>query len=543
MILLSLFGFALMLSAWLVPAYFRAVDAQVVVQSGQRTSTLVDEAIRNLKAGMVGQARLLQAAAQQCGQAGSKDLDRALGEAAAWQASQSGFSEVDAILRNDPLGRKWDGQPVMNLLADRTVRQTFRKHLENTYRSGILEVVKTRGLTELRHFSPADSAAGQPYEAASLLAGLLVEDEQLPSSLRQEMESLAYRATRKNETQVLELFYLDLITLGNRMNRGQLVDVLKCVVDLGTLRDLANLSREASQQWQVLAGAVLLNGSAQEVTGYLLRHAQTGMTDLQFALRYGQGALHKLLSSHARIYDSPWRKRLLAYEPFYTVFGVWQQVANEANHWGLLLKYGLLVGGAFLLGRGLIDLIPAAVRIADKGWTNPAQWVVFGVLVISVFALCEPFLFTPNQMSHLPQGWKMPMFGEVIPITISNKFKPMNDPLTVISLGVFLVLQAIIYVLCLRKMTEIRRQQVPSRIKLKLLENEENLFDSGLYCGLGGTVASLVVLTLGIIKPGLMAAYASTLFGIIFVAVLKIFHLRPFRRRLIIDAELWNANE
>ena len=41
-------------------------------------------------------------------------------------------------------------------------------------------------------------------------------------------------------------------------------------------------------------------------------------------------------------------------------------------------------------------------------------------------------------------------------------------------------------------------QQVPSRIKLKLLENEENMFDSGLYVGLGGTVASLVFLAMGI---------------------------------------------
>ena len=92
-------------------------------------------------------------------------------------------------------------------------------------------------------------------------------------------------------------------------------------------------------------------------------------------------------------------------------------------------------------------------------------------------------------------------------------------------------------------MAEIRRQQVPSRIKLKLLENEENMFDSGLYIGLGGTVASLVFLAMGILKPSLMAAYASTLFGIIFVAILKIVHLRPFRRRLIIDAELWNTDE
>jgi hypothetical protein len=33
----------------------------------------------------------------------------------------------------------------------------------------------------------------------------------------------------------------------------------------------------------------------------------------------------------------------------------------------------------------------------------------------------------------------------------------------------------------------------------------------------------------------LMAAYSSTLFGIIFVAILKIFHVRPYRKNLILN--------
>jgi hypothetical protein len=34
-----------------------------------------------------------------------------------------------------------------------------------------------------------------------------------------------------------------------------------------------------------------------------------------------------------------------------------------------------------------------------------------------------------------------------------------------------------------------------------------------------------------------MAAYSSTSFGIIFVVVFKIFHLRPTRRKLLLEAE------
>ena len=88
------------------------------------------------------------------------------------------------------------------------------------------------------------------------------------------------------------------------------------------------------------------------------------------------------------------------------------------------------------------------------------------------------------------------------------------------------------------KLAEIRRQTLPSKLKLRLLENEEHLFDAGLYFGFVGTVLSLVMVSLGVGKFSLMAAYSSTSFGIIFVSILKIFHVRPYRRRLILDADM-----
>ena len=54
-----------------------------------------------------------------------------------------------------------------------------------------------------------------------------------------------------------------------------------------------------------------------------------------------------------------------------------------------------------------------------------------------------------------------------------------------------------------------------------------------------GTVVSLILISMGFLKGvGVMSAYSSTSFGIIFVSIVKIFHLRPYRRRLIMDAEL-----
>jgi hypothetical protein len=115
----------------------------------------------------------------------------------------------------------------------------------------------------------------------------------------------------------------------------------------------------------------------------------------------------------------------------------------------------------------------------------------------------------------------------------------MIDKYSAMALLVFFVIQAMIYVFCRMKLAEIRRETLPSKLKLRLLENEEHLFDAGLYFGFVGTVASLILISMGFMKGvGVMSAYSSTSFGIIFVSIVKIFHLRPYRRRLIMDAEM-----
>jgi hypothetical protein len=78
-------------------------------------------------------------------------------------------------------------------------------------------------------------------------------------------------------------------------------------------------------------------------------------------------------------------------------------------------------------------------------------------------------------------------------------------------------------------------------MKLRLIDNEENLFDFGLYVGLGGTVLSLILVAVGIVEASLMAAYASTLFGILFTAIFKVMHLRPYRRKLILETDASQA--
>jgi hypothetical protein len=82
----------------------------------------------------------------------------------------------------------------------------------------------------------------------------------------------------------------------------------------------------------------------------------------------------------------------------------------------------------------------------------------------------------------------------------------------------------------------VKNEEVKPGLKLKLLDNEENLFDLGLYIGLGGTVLSLILLMVMTDRTdALIGAYTSTLFGILFVAALKIFVVRPYRNHLLIQ--------
>ena len=115
---------------------------------------------------------------------------------------------------------------------------------------------------------------------------------------------------------------------------------------------------------------------------------------------------------------------------------------------------------------------------------------------------------------------------------------------TAIIAGAFLLVQIVIFVICLSRISQVKREEAKPKLKLALLDNEENLFDLGLYIGLGGTVLSLILLlVLDVKQDALIGAYTSTLFGILFVAALKIFVVRPYRNHLLIKQEDEKRNE
>jgi hypothetical protein len=208
----------------------------------------------------------------------------------------------------------------------------------------------------------------------------------------------------------------------------------------------------------------------------------------------------------------------------------------------LALKYFCFLLGGFLAFRGLDRFLrdPAAPRSGIHAVLPRLKTTLVAVLFCLVLiALSEPFLLKGSAASRPNVSVAVPSLSSSSEILNNNpqRTSPTMDLSTIVSISIFALIQVLVFVICLLKISEIDRQQVPALLKLKLMENEENLFDSGLYVGIGGTAAALVLQVLGVIEPNLLAAYSSNLFGITCVALVKIRHVRPYKNRLILSAE------
>lgn len=272
------------------------------------------------------------------------------------------------------------------------------------------------------------------------------------------------------------------------------------------------------------------------------QNPDTGYEDLHWALSSGEGAVSELLGRH-----------LPRYRPPPAVAGIEDAlgrlrpavIASLALDWPvgvrglkffLFFFAGLCV--AFALGaawRGERDAGPRLSRSNPFVVARDALTGFVGAFV--AWMLVEPDVLRGATEKNLP--------GVRLEFAVADTLESLKSPMTAMQnlnevtllvLVLFFVVQLIIYALCLIKLREIGKQDASASLKLSLLENEENLFDFGLYVGLGGTVASLILVAIGIVEASLMAAYASTLFGILCVAMIKIFHVRPVRRQLIIEA-------
>jgi hypothetical protein len=544
-IICTLVGLELVAWSLLVPVHIRAVDARTLELNGANSPSLAAEGLSLASSDRIGPARLLLAAAEQI------DADAPGREklAAALKSSESAHPKsrvwggpapyLEKVFEKSSPATNVQSKPVVDLLLFKDARATLTEELAHSRDPGVAEVLRTRSMTNLVFFPAVSSASGQPLEATVVLTALLFHQDQLAPALRDAVGSLALTANRSGADQGLEAIYLDLFALGKRLNWGQLTELIRSVPDTNSLHEAAELLTDNESRLPVIYSAIHLVEGPHAVAQYLKGFPETAFKDLCYALRWGTGAARDLLDRQEPVHYPHWREKLVKFPIVGVAYDPLAEIATNQPFLGFCIKYGLCLVGVLLLARAATYLSPSLadeIEVTRPFLTGPQVVIGLGLLFLILF-LTESFVARAAPSAPLPFQLKIPVASAAVRATIPHQLRAMIDKFSASCLLIFFVLQATIYVSCRMKLAEIRRQNLPSKLKLRLLENEGHLFDAGLYFGFVGTVLALILFSLGIHQFSLMAAYSSTSFGIIFVSILKIFNVRPYRRRLILDAE------
>ncbi len=531
----GILGLAMLFCGLLVPAHLRAVDDSIIEKAGRNTPSLVEHGLGLVKAKQSGAARLLLQAAQAEKIAGQGTLHQAVitleqqqPELRIWGAAEPGLETlIDSNSTNN-------GEPFTEVVIRLEIRERALELLNASTRPGVQELLRFRSVTNTVLFPPSSSAQGQALDAALIIGGLLFETGHLSAGLSNAVFALASTAVRGGNSQPFEQVLMDLMSLGQRLNWGQLAAFVGRIEQVETLRQLANLARQGDGQVPALFAAVELSGQPAAVAGYLMNFSKTGRHDLGASFRYGTGGLEELLRRNQPLHASSFRWHL----------GLNSCLRTPA--FALTVKWVFYVLSGFLLAMALHFARPAVAvleRPLQVRGVHLAREFLFALgFLLVVLLLSEPFLAQDSQKAEFRFQLRLPMAGSTVPAGKPGVNPPFMNNANILTMLLFFVLQGLLYAACLVKLAEIRRQKVPARIKVRLLENEDHLFDAGLYLGFLGTIISFILSSVSqALHFNLMVAYSSTSFGILFVSIFKIFHLRPARRKLLLEAEVGSA--
>ncbi|HWL15538.1 MAG TPA: hypothetical protein VNR00_08030 [Opitutus sp.] len=530
--LLVLIGLAIALAAWTVPVNLKSVSPALLREAGRQTPSLSVFGGQLVTAEKIGPAALVLDAARAVDDPGAGALEAELQQLAAQQPEMVAWGGWDPFL--DPLFKQREQKataestPVLNFIVAEAARQSLRNYLSNSRSLGVQSLLRLRALTDTGRFVPAAQPGGQPLDALILLTALLYQGEHLSPALQREIRTGADLANAQGRLGELEAFFLDLLSLGRRLDWMQLTELLRRTESEKTVGEYAHLARVAPEQFPLIYVAALFSESADRVASYLLQYGSTGLDDLKVALAEGQGAVRQLM-----LRQVPVNRSLEA------GLGTAASLVLLHPKAMLVLKYFAYLLGAFLVFRGLDAWIIPSGSSGGLGLPRMKSGLLATLFAALLVIATEPFLLKAAPPSEYRARLVLPALVTTAtnPAPSSHDTIKTMDSTTILSIGFFAALQVAMYFTCLLKIRDVARSPVTPLVKLRLMENEENLFDGGLYVGIGGTAAALVLQVLGVIEPNLLAAYSSNLFGITCVAIVKIRHVRPYKRQLILDSQ------
>jgi hypothetical protein len=524
-------GGILLVAAWLLPVNVKSLNTALLREAGRDTPTVAQFGRELLDLDKPGPAALVLEAARKVGDPAAGRLEDTYANYAKNHRDMMPWGGWDVAL--EPLvavrnaASSAESQPVLNFMVTQQARDNLRRYLSVSRLPGVQTLLKTADITSTQRFVPARQPGGQPLDAVILLSAYLWQTEHLSSGLQREVRGLAEAAVASGHLGELEDFYLDILTLGKRLNWIQLSELLRTTGNLGTVGQFAHLSRVAPEHLPVIYTSALLTRSADGVANYLIAFGQPGAENLQLALSFGEGAVRQLVQRQAPVSSAGGHD-----------FEFGAAFVLRHPELALLAKYAAFLGGIFLLLRAVdLRLFSSIEHTLRSAFPRMGGGILAAILTFIFFVFSEPFLLKAAPVSEYRIKLAVPVIGSTAAPAATPSPTPTMDISTILSITAFAALQLGMYVICLLKISEIARQPFPAATKLELMQNEENLFDGGLYVGIAGTATALVLQVLGLIEANLLAAYSSNLFGIVCVALVKIRHVRPYKRQLIVEAQ------
>ena len=522
---LAVAGAIALATGLLLPVRFHALEEKVLLTAGKGTPSLSELAASLLNSEHLGAGLRIALLAKSMNLAGGSE---AVASAQTILSSRRDLAwlgtrdpRLEQVLATSGLAFEQNittPPAVLTLLLREPVRLRLRQALKSNPSPGVQSILTSLDLKPLPPLLPANQPGGQPLEAVTLLAAHLLDTAAFSPALASELKTSAYSANEDRSLRPLQPALLSLLSLARRFDYDSLRELVGGAQTLAALDWLAGQVRSPAEPGDLLLAATLWAGPADRLTR-LPESAKKPWAVLSSTLAAGRGSLELLVQRRCPVFTNP--------VPIPAALVPWLLLWEKPL---LLLRAVLLLLGSWLVIKALWNILHSTSPEAPGPW-RPAPVLAQAVmLALLLGSLPEPSVTRPKPLPTYRLSLALP----VAPVKMSKTPSFSMEPTNIITLAIFLAIQITVYRICVRRIRQIENGPGDASLKLRLLENEDNLFDSGLYVGIGGTAIALVLQVLGVIQPSLLAAYSSNLFGITCVAVIKIFHVRACKQRLLL---------